>query len=105
MKIDVLDRITQLRMQKNWTEYELAKASDLPQSSVSSWYAKGMLPSLTSLMKICAGLGITPSQFFCEDGKAVALTEAQKNLLCKYAALSIAQREKLDIFLDGMLTR
>ncbi len=51
--IDVLERITQYRMEKNSTEYQLAVASGLTQSTISSWYHKNLLPSLALLEKIC----------------------------------------------------
>ena len=57
--MDILNRIADLRCRKGWSEYELAKRSDLPQSTISSWYKKEMLPSIPSLEKICTGLGIT----------------------------------------------
>ncbi|WP_040196293.1 helix-turn-helix domain-containing protein [Candidatus Soleaferrea massiliensis] len=103
--MDILKRITEYRIKKNWSEYELAKFSDLPQSTISSWYKKGMLPSISSLEKICKGLNITLSQFFCDGEDSIVLTEKQKELIEKYNALSDSQKEKLDIFIDGMLSR
>ena len=50
--IDILQKITLERTARNWTEYQLALKSGLPQSTISSWYRKNMLPSLTSLAKI-----------------------------------------------------
>lgn len=37
---DILKEITRLRLERNWTEYELAKKSGLAQSTISSWYRK-----------------------------------------------------------------
>lgn len=103
--MDILDRITQLRVKKGWTEYELARRSELPQSTISSWYKKNMLPSITSLEQICDGFDITLSQFFCDDETSVTLTENQKRFLEKYNCLSDLQKEKLELFMDGMLCR
>ena len=64
--IDVLERITYYREQKNWTEYQLAERSGLTQSTISSWYRKNMIPSIPSLDKICNAFGITLSQFFLQ---------------------------------------
>ena len=38
--IDVLERITQQRLSRNWTEYQLAQKSGIPQPTISSWYRK-----------------------------------------------------------------
>lgn len=37
---DVLQRITDLRLARNWSEYQLSVRSGLPQSTISSWYRK-----------------------------------------------------------------
>ena len=49
--IDILQKITAQRVARNWTEYQLALHSGLPQSTISSWYRKNMLPSIASLQK------------------------------------------------------
>lgn len=101
--MDVLQRILDLRRQRGWSEYELAKRADVPQSTISSWYKKQMYPSVPNLMKICRGFDITVSQFFLDEAGAIDLTENQRRFLDKYNALSDNQKEKLDLFLDGML--
>ena len=62
--IDILDRITKQRLSRNWTEYQLSQKSGIPQSTISSWYRKNMIPSVPSLEKVCNAFGITLSQFF-----------------------------------------
>ena len=38
--MDILGKITQMRIEKGWTEYELAERAELTQSTISSWYRK-----------------------------------------------------------------
>ena len=64
---DILGEITYLREKRGWTEYQLAESSGLPQSTISSWYRKKVLPSVPSLDKICSAFGISLSQLFSED--------------------------------------
>ena len=63
---DVLSTITRLREARVWTEYQLAENSGLPQSTISSWYRKRIIPTVPSLEKVCVALGITLSQLFSE---------------------------------------
>ena len=60
--MEILDKITQYRLERNWSEYQLAERSGLTQSTISSWYRKNMLPSIPSLEKICDAFGITDQQ-------------------------------------------
>lgn len=79
--INVLERITYYRTQRNWSEYQLAEESGLPQSTISSWYRKNILPSISSLEKVCSAFNISLSQFFSTDDDNFSLTLRQKELL------------------------
>lgn len=98
--MDILDKITQFRLERNWSEYQLAEESGLTQSTISSWYRKNMLPSIASLSKICDAFGITLSQFFLEeDDNTTLLTDQQRQLLYYAAKLNSKQYEALIHFL------
>lgn len=90
---DILAAITSYREKRGWTEYQLAEHSGLPQSTISSWYRKNMIPTVPSLEKICAAFGITLSQLFAEEDAAVILTESQRKLLDFWAGLSKEQQD------------
>ena len=89
---DVLCKIQIERQKRGWTEYTLAKNSELSQSTISSWYRKDLEPSLASIEKICNGLGITLSQFFSLEEYTNALSQDQKELLETWEQLSKEQR-------------
>ena len=94
---DVLSEITRLRLQRNWSEYELAQHSGLAQSTISNWYRKKQIPTIPTLEKVCCGLGITLSQFFASEDDVVSLTVEQKQLLDCWAALTDTQQA---LFMD-----
>lgn len=93
--IDVLERITSYRQKKNWTEYELAERSGLTQSTISSWYRKGIIPTIPSLERVCSAFGITLSQFFAADEESFSLTDTQKELLYEADRLTEQQLKSL----------
>lgn len=84
---DILTTITTYREQRGWTEYQLAEESGLPQSTISSWYRKKMIPTVPSLEKICTAFGITLSQLFAEGNEPVSLTVSQRKLLENWSKL------------------
>ena len=82
--MNLLDRITKLRMERGWSEYELARRSGISQSTISTWYSRRIQPNLASIEKICSGFGISLSYFFLGENEAdtpVLLTAQQKRLL------------------------
>ena len=99
---DILGAITRYREERGWTEYQLAERSGLPQSTISSWYRKNMIPTIPSLEKICAAFGITLSQLFAEGNSPVSLTESQKRLLDRWSRLNEEQQSAVLGLIDKM---
>jgi len=99
--MDVLEKITKLREERHWTEYQLSEKSGLTQSTISSWYRKNMLPTIPSLIKICDAFDMSLSQFFLDDEQsAVLLSEKQKRLIEVTSKLDQNQYNALLTFLD-----
>lgn len=90
---DVLKEITRLRLDRGWTEYELAKHANLTQSTISTWYRKKQIPTIATLEKVCTGFGITLSQFFAEGSDPVDLTAEQRDMLDTWSALDPKQQK------------
>ena len=91
--MDVLEKIRKYRIERNWTEYQLAEKSELPQSTISSWYRKNQIPTLPSLEKICNAFDITIAQFFTDDkSEMLPLTKSQKDLLQNWNRLNERQK-------------
>lgn len=99
---NILETIIKNRLERGWTEYELAERSGLPQSTISSWYRKNMLPTISSLEKICNAFNITLSQFFNEDERltTITITKSQKELIDRWSRLNKKQQTALFALLD-----
>lgn len=92
--MDVLEKIRKYRIERNWTEYQLAEKSELPQSTISSWYGKNQIPTIPSLEKICKAFGITLAQFFTEDyAEITPLTKQQSEVLHEWNKLNESQQK------------
>ena len=102
MMRDILTVILKHREARGWTEYQLAERSGLPQSTISSWYRKNMIPTIPSLEKICNAFGITLSQLFAEGDAIVSLTASQKKLLDRWSRLSEDQQDAVFLLIDKM---
>ena len=100
--IDILKEITRLRLERNWSEYELAKNSGLTQSTISTWYRKNQIPTIQTLDKICKGFGITLSQFFAEGDDAISLTSEQKEIINNWSCLNEHQKQVISDLLKVM---
>ena len=99
--MDAKARIRQLMDERQWTEYRLAIASGLSQSTVANIFNRNTTPSVSTLDSICKGFGITLAQFFSED-EMVELTQEQKEMFTAWATLTKPQKEALRHLIDVM---
>ena len=101
---DILKKIDDERMKRNWSEYSLAKNADLTQSTISTWYRRNLQPSVASIEKICKGLGISLSEFFNDESSYMYLTPQQNEILELWEALTPAQRDSVINLLKSFLS-
>lgn len=99
---DILAEIVRYRVDRQWSEYQLAEQSGIPQSTISSWYKKHAVPTVMSLEKICDAFGITLSQLFCAGQEPVTLTDSQRKLLDRWSRLSQEQQAAVFQLIDKM---
>lgn len=92
--MDAKARIKELMQERGWSEYRLAIASGLSQSTVANIFNRNTTPSVATLESICDGFGITLAQFFAE-GDMVELTEEQKEMFTAWSALTREQKDVL----------
>ncbi len=92
--MDAKQRIRELMQERQWSEYRLAIASGLSQSTVANIFNRNTIPSVATLEAICNGFGITLAQFFAQ-GNMVELTEEQRNMFRDWSTLTKPQKEAL----------
>lgn len=92
--MDAKQRIRNLMEERQWSEYRLAIASGLSQSTIANIFNRNTTPSVSTLESICSGFGITLAQFFAE-GEMVELTEEQREMFQAWSTLSKPQKEVL----------
>lgn len=101
--MDAKERIRELMHERNWTEYRLAIASGLSQSTVANIFNRNTTPSVVTLEAICQGFGISLAQFFAE-GAMVELTDEQKDMFNAWSTLSKEQKDVLQQLIRVMKT-
>lgn len=92
MILDTLGRLRRLLDERNWTEYRLAKASGLSDSTIKNIYKRNTQPTIDTLEAICRGFGITLAQFFADD-EMVELTPDLKELFNGWVNLTPEQKQ------------
>ena len=91
-KVQIGKKIKLLRLQKGWTQYNLAMESGLSPTYISDLEKCEKCPTVETLDNICFALGITLGEFFNEKSE----------LLDKISALTVKQRKLLNDFLESL---
>ena len=85
------ERLRRLLKERGWSEYRLAKKCGLSQSTIANIYRRNTVPSIATLEVICAGFGITLSQFFADE-EMVELTPDLKAVFESWVNLTPDQK-------------
>ena len=93
--MDAQKRIKQLMEERGWTDYRLAKESNLSHSTVTNMFNRNNAPTLPALEAICKAFGITLAQFFSESDEPNALTPEQQEVFSRWSSLSDEQKRLL----------
>ncbi|XBX10667.1 helix-turn-helix transcriptional regulator (plasmid) [Enterocloster clostridioformis] len=96
----VLEHIKELCKKEGWTNYELAKRSGLPQSTIVNLFKRTNQPTITTLIKICNAFGITLSGFFAEPGEFPLFTSEHLELITLWESLSVDYKKFARDFLQ-----
>jgi len=89
--MDINKRMLELMKQKGWSEYRLAQESGVPCSTIANIFRRNSIPSIPTLELMCAGLGISLSQFFAEND-LVELNPEQQEVFSKWRFLNEQQK-------------
>jgi len=101
---EVIERICALCEARSWTYYRLAKESNITYSTLCTMLHKSYAPSISTLIKICDGFGITLAQFFGEDMENVLLTAEQKEHIRQWDILSAENKVALEKYMRFLIS-
>lgn len=93
--MNIKDRILQLMKERGWTMYRLSKETGIPASTLSNMLKRSTIPTMATVETLCAGFGVTISQFFWDGTESVILTEEQRFLFSSWITLSSGQKDTI----------
>ena len=101
-EFDAIKRIKDLRNERHYSYYELAKSSNIAYSTLNSMILKNNSPTLPTLYKLCNGFGISILQFFQLKPKSDALLPEQSECLNLFSILTPEDRELAITYMKGL---
>lgn len=101
-EFDPLERIRSLCRERQWSIYQLAKASGIAYSTLNTLLNSKNMPSLPTLQKICGAFGISMADFFHPQSGFQHLTADQEECMTLFTALSPEDKKLAIAYLKGL---
>ncbi len=101
-ELNPLKRIRELCQERDWSYYQLAKASGITYSTLNTLMNHKNMPSLPTLQKLCQGFGISITEFFDPDQNHRNLTAEQSQCLTLFTSLSEQDKKLALAYLKGL---
>lgn len=100
----VLELIAERRLARNWSVAYLAKKTGISASTIKSWYSKGTMPTMSTLLPVIRALDIPITDVVDSGERPVNVTTEDRALLYKWSLLSEKQRgvlmESIDSYIE-----
>ena len=101
-EMDVINKLNQLRLERNMSVYRLAELSGINQSTLANTFSRGTVPSIKHLELICEALGVSMSQFFAEDEELMPLTSEEIRMIKNYRKLPLQLRQSINATINSI---
>ena len=92
-------KLKQLMKARQLNQTDLAKLSNIPQTTISKWLTKESTPKITTIEPLAKALNISVSELVGDFGNNIKLTEDDK----RWLALPDNQKKLLLTLLDAIL--
>ncbi len=102
---DALARIKYYLELNEMSTYKLAKLTNIPQSTIATWYEKNLCPPIPKLEIICAAFDITLPEFFQINDEYVIVSGKQAEIMSKYNSLSSSNKALVEDIMDVFLRK
>lgn len=91
----VYAKINSLRVERGWSNYELAKRASISQTAIRHWRDGEALPSLALLDAVCSAFEISLIDFLSDGEEQASLTPEQRELIRLWNKLSSEQKQSI----------
>jgi transcriptional regulator with XRE-family HTH domain len=103
---EVLQKITDLCEEREWTLYKLAKESHISYSTLNNLFLRENIPTIPTIQKICYAFQITLSEFFETPTETYdSLTEEEQLLVNAWKELQGSDRQLLMSYIRGLVQK
>jgi transcriptional regulator with XRE-family HTH domain len=103
---EVLQKISDLCEEREWTLYKLAKESHISYSTLNNLFIRNNVPTIPTIQKICYAFQITLSEFFETSTVTYdSLTKEEQLIVDSWKEMSGSDRKLLMSYMCGLMQK
>lgn len=99
---EIYDKVNNMRLEKGWTIYELAKKAGVAPTTIYNWRDRLSSPTLSLLDAVCSAFEISVIDFLLNEDELLALTEEQKEVMRLWNTMSSEQKKSIINLMKSM---
>lgn len=99
---EIYNKVDNLRLEKGWTIYELAKKAGVAPTTIYNWRDRLSSPSLSLLEAVCSAFEISVIDFLLNEDELMALTEEQREMMRLWNTLSSEKKKSIINLMKSM---
>lgn len=97
--VDIVKKLENIRTNRGLSVYKVTQLADISQQTYYSWIKENVMPSMTSLKKVCNVLGVEITDILTDDGDSLEF----ETLKSKWNMMTLSQKQSIMSIIDNYI--
>ena len=97
--VDIVRKLENIRTNRGLSVYKVTQLADISQQTYYSWIKEDVMPSMTSLIKVCNVLGVEITEILTDDSDSLEF----ETLKSKWNMMTLSQKQSIMSIIDNYI--
>lgn len=97
--VDIVRKLENIRANRGLSVYKVTQLAEISQQTYYSWIKDNVMPSMTSLKKVCNVLGVEITDILTDDGDSLEF----ETLKSKWNMMTLSQKQSIMSIIDNYI--
>ena len=97
--VDIVKKLGNIRTNRGLSVYKVTQLADISQQTYYSWIKENVMPSMTSLKKVCNVLGVEITDILTDNSDSLEF----ETLKSKWNMMTLSQKQSIMSIIDNYI--
>ena len=97
--VDIVKKLENIRTNRGLSVYKVTQLADISQQTYYSWIKENVMPSMTSLKKVCNVLGVEITDILTDNSDSLEF----ETLKSKWNMMTLSQKQSIMSIIDNYI--